>query len=180
MNIYTKVGDKGKTSLIGGKRVEKCCDRLESYGTIDELNSHIGLVFDTCNDEPMRKILSKVQQHLFTIGSQLACENPEEFRLTKVDETHIQFLEQSIDNFAQNLPQLKEFILPAGHSVASQCHIARTVCRRAERCIVRLNEVEQINVNIMVYINRLSDLLFVMARRIIKNNNLQEVTWGKE
>lgn len=179
MKIYTKTGDKGSTSLIGGKRVEKCCDRLESYGTVDELNAHIGLVFDACNDDSVRTILSHIQNDLFTIGALLACEDAEKFKLSSVDENHIQLLEQTIDNYNATLPQLKEFILPAGHSAATQCHVARTVCRRAERCIVKLAGTEDIDMNILMYINRLSDFLFVLARKIMNDNGLSCITWSR-
>jgi len=175
--IYTKTGDKGSTSLIGGKRVEKCCDRLESYGTIDELNAHIGLVFDVCNNEEIRAILSGVQHNLFTIGAQLACEDAEKFRLSTIDAQQIELLEQTIDTYTSALPQLKEFILPAGHPAATQCHVARTVCRRAERCIVKLSETATIDATIVMYINRLSDFLFVLARKILCDNGLSEITW---
>jgi len=179
MKIYTKTGDTGTTSLIGGKRVEKCCDRLDSYGTIDELNAHIGLVFDTCNDDQIRIVLLRVQNNLFTIGALLACEDAEKFRLSTIDAQQIELLEQTIDTYNATLPQLKEFILPAGHPVATQCHIARTVCRRAERCIVKLAETEEIDSNILTYINRLSDFLFVLARKIMCDNGLNELTWSK-
>ncbi len=179
MKIYTKTGDTGKTSLIGGKRIEKCCDRLESYGTIDELNAHIGLVFDTCGDESVRAILSTVQHNLFTIGAQLACEDAEKFHLQKIDVQQIQTLEQAIDNYTAKLPRQKEFILPAGNSMATQCHIARTVCRRAERCIVKLCKKETVDTNIITYVNRLSDFLFVLARKIMNDNNIPEITWRR-
>jgi cob(I)alamin adenosyltransferase len=178
MKIYTKTGDSGKTSLIGGKKVDKCCDRLESYGTIDELNAHIGLVFDTCNDEQVRGVLANVQRNLFTVGAQLACEDAEKFRLSTIDAQQIELLEQTIDNYTANLPQLKDFILPAGYAVATQCHVARTVCRRAERCIIKLNETEAVDANIRIYINRLSDFLFVLSRKIMNDHGFAEVTWS--
>jgi cob(I)alamin adenosyltransferase len=179
MKIYTKTGDAGTTSLIGGTRVVKYHTRLECYGTIDELNAHIGLVFDGCNNESIRTILSRVQHDLFTIGALLACEDAEKFQLSTINQQHIEILEETIDKYTAELPKLHEFILPAGHCVATQCHVARTVCRRAERNIVKLDEIADIDSNILIYINRLSDFLFILARKIMNDNGLKEITWSK-
>ncbi|MDR2962643.1 MAG: cob(I)yrinic acid a,c-diamide adenosyltransferase [Bacteroidales bacterium] len=179
MKIYTKTGDCGKTSLVGGKRVEKYCERLECYGTVDELNAHIGVVHDMCETEDVRTILLRVQNDLFSIGGLLACENAAQFQLPCVDYTHIELLEQTIDRYNEALPQLKSFILPSGNVVASHCHVARTVCRRAERAVVKLAEHETIDTHIAIYLNRLSDFLFVLARKIMNDSGLQEITWKK-
>lgn len=185
MKIYTKTGDSGETSLFGGKRVKKYDLRIESYGTIDELNSHIGLIRDQKIDEVTFISLIKIQKELFSIGAMLATP-PEKEKLKSgknrlqspiigIDE--ISFLEMEIDNMESTLEPMTNFILPGGHPSVSICHIARSVCRRAERIMVQLNEIEGVETNILTYINRLSDYLFVLARKLSMVNGAQEIPW---
>lgn len=180
MKIYTKTGDKGTTSLIGGTKVPKSHLRIEAYGTVDELNSYIGLCKDLLTDEQGKKILLEVQDRLFTIGSSLACDPIKEpkMRIPDLKETDIELLEKEIDRMEEALPAMKNFILPGGHITLSHLHIARCVCRRAERCCVRLEleslEVEEI---IIKYLNRLSDYLFVLSRYTGHQMKVEEIPW---
>jgi len=178
--IYTKTGDKGKTSLIGGTKILKSDLRIEAYGTIDELNSWIGLVNDFINDFSANTILKEIQDRLFTIGSSLACDPEKDTKLIIPDlhEADITLLEKEIDTMNETLPEMKHFILPGGHSSVSVTHIARCVCRRAERYCVNL-ELHDGNVEplIIKYLNRLSDYLFVLARYVGKINNAPEIIW---
>lgn len=178
MKIYTKTGDKGHTSLIGGTRVPKHHLRIETYGTIDELNAHIGLVHDAFPHDHTRNILKEIQDRLFTIGASLASD-PEKSRM-KIPDLHdsdIELLEKEIDQMNEQLPELKSFILPGGNLHSSFCHIARCVCRRAERLAVHLSEREIVNEKIIVYLNRLSDYLFVLARFISHIEQSEETIW---
>lgn len=175
VKIYTKTGDKGTSSLFGGTRVKKYHERLECYGTIDELNAHIGLIIDESNDKSVNELLITIQNILFVAGAYLANENPPEN--SGVNEQHIQLLETQIDTMTQNLPELKNFILPSGHILASRSHVCRTICRRAERHIVRLADDIQIDERIIKFINRLSDFFFVLARKYIYDNGKQEICW---
>jgi cob(I)alamin adenosyltransferase len=176
--IYTKTGDKGTSSLLGGTRVPKYHIRLECYGTIDELNSHIGLIRDSIQDTGVIDLLSRIQHTLFKIGSHLANENPDTRKTPVFSEKDITILEQAIDAYTKELPVLQNFILPGGHTVASYCHIARTVCRRAERAATKLAEEVSFNEQVITYINRLSDYLFVLARKMLKDFNKSEITWN--
>lgn len=178
MKIYTRTGDKGETSLIGGTRVPKDHYRIEAYGTIDELNSYIGLVKDSFEHEHTREILGKLQDRLFSIGSHLAAD-PERSRmvLPQLNEADLVFLEQEIDRMDMVLPALKNFILPGGHPIVSYCHIARCVCRRAERATVKLDHHEKVEPIILHYLNRLSDYLFVLARFIGLELKAPEINW---
>ncbi|MFZ1291490.1 MAG: cob(I)yrinic acid a,c-diamide adenosyltransferase, partial [Melioribacteraceae bacterium] len=165
MKIYTKTGDDGSTSLFGGTRVQKNNIRINAYGTVDELNSVIGLALSYKVSEEVKFELQEIQNTLFQIGSELASpENVKSDLIKKTSEEEISYLESLIDKFDENLPPLKNFILPGGIESASYLHFARTVCRRAERIIVELKEKENINNHILVYLNRSSDLLFVLAR----------------
>lgn len=178
--IYTKTGDKGKTSLIGGTKVLKSSLRIETYGTIDELNSWIGFVNDAITDFSANHILKEIQDRLFTIGSSLACDPEKETKLHIPDlhETDIIVLEKEIDTMNETLPEMKHFILPGGHTAVSITHIARCVCRRAERYCVNLkSQGEQVEPLIIKYLNRLSDYLFVLARYAGKIHSVQEVIW---
>jgi cob(I)alamin adenosyltransferase len=178
--IYTKTGDKGNTSLIGGTKVPKSHLRIEAYGTVDELNSYIGLVRDLLTDETGRTVLQEVQDRLFTIGASLACDPAKETKMSIPDlkDTDITYLEQEIDRMTEALPPMKSFILPGGHPTVSQLHIARCVCRRAERCCVRLEiEGEETEPIILQYINRLSDYLFVLARYAGMQLQVAEIPW---
>ncbi|HPM13689.1 MAG TPA: cob(I)yrinic acid a,c-diamide adenosyltransferase [Bacteroidales bacterium] len=178
MKIYTKTGDKGTSSLLGGTRVAKYHDRLECYGTIDELNSHIGVVRDLCTNDAVCGILARIQHTLFTVGSYLANEKPHERVTPVLTKADIELLENTIDIYTAELPELKNFILPAGHILSSQTHVCRTVCRRAERLIVKLSESVAVEQDVVIYVNRLSDFLFVLARKFLKDVNKQEITWS--
>jgi len=178
MKIYTKTGDKGLTSLIGGIRVVKHHIRIESYGTVDELNSYIGLICD--QDIPVhdKEILKQIQDRLFIIGSSLASD-PEKSRMI-IPDLHladIELLEKEMDNMNETLPELRHFILPGGSSTISYCHIARCVCRRAERITVHLAEESSVDEKVTIYLNRLSDYLFTLARKIGHDNGVPENKW---
>jgi cob(I)alamin adenosyltransferase len=184
MKIYTKSGDSGTTSLFGGERVLKDHLRIESYGTIDELNSYIGLIYvqDICNSH--KDILIEIQKKLFIIGAILATpKHKEHLKNGKnrlkifISEENITFLESMIDTMELSLPTMTHFILPGGNSIVAQCHIARCVCRRAERLLVHLGQNEDVDVLILKYINRLSDFLFVLARKISLEQNAEEIPW---
>lgn len=178
--IYTKTGDNGTTSLIGGTKVPKSHLRIEAYGTVDELNSHIGLCGDLISDVATKKMLLEIQDRLFTIGSSLACDPVKESKLKLPDlkEEDISLIEQEIDRMEATLPAMTSFILPGGHPTVSQLHITRCVARRAERCCVRL-ELESLEVDqvILKYLNRLSDYLFVLSRYIGKLLDAPEIPW---
>jgi cob(I)alamin adenosyltransferase len=178
MKIYTKTGDKGKTSLIGGTRLLKSDDRINAYGTIDELNSHIGLLRDQDVNNNKKDILKEIQDRLFTIGALLASD-PEKSKMKVPDllDNDVKFLEIKIDEMETELVPLKEFVLPGGHQSVSFCHIARCVCRRAERLIVSLQQKEFVPELVVVYLNRLSDYLFVLSRMMCKELKAEEVTW---
>lgn len=178
--IYTKTGDKGSTSLIGGVRVPKSHIRIESYGTVDELNSFMGMVNDLCKNEKISGWIREIQDRLFTIGSALAT-NPDKEVKMKLPDLHdadVKWLEDRIDEMNGALPEMRSFILPGGNLAASTCHAARCVCRRAERICVAMHEQnEYIPELIIQYLNRLSDLLFVLARYIGHINGAEEIPW---
>lgn len=178
--IYTKTGDGGRTSLIGGTKVLKSHARIESYGTVDELNSNIGLCRDLITDKDIRVLLKEIQDRLFTIGSALACDPEKEPKLKIPDlkETDVLFLEDAMDKMDSELPPLQYFIMPGGHPTVSHLHISRCVCRRAERLVVDLLNTEEDHDNLIIkYINRLSDYLFVLARYMATKLNVEEVSW---
>ncbi len=178
--IYTKTGDAGLTGLIGGTRIPKAHIRIESYGTVDELNSHLGLVKDTMQCPAYDAVLKEVQDILFTIGSSLACDPEKEVKMSlpNLYESDVEFLEQHIDAMNEELPPLQKFILPGGHVGASNAHVARCVCRRAERvCVAMQYEGETISPLIIKYINRLSDFLFTLCRYISHVHQATEVEW---
>ena len=178
--IYTKTGDLGNTSLIGGTKVSKANIRIETYGTIDELNSCIGLVGDHCKDEHSKNILKEIQDRLFTIGSSLACDPDKEQKLKIPDlkEEDIILLEKEIDKMNEQLPEMKHFILPGGHISVSTTHVARCVCRRAERWCVNMQEQNLfVDPLIIKYLNRLSDYLFVLARYVGHLLQTPEIAW---
>jgi cob(I)alamin adenosyltransferase len=178
MKIYTKTGDAGKTSLIGGTRVAKYDLRIESYGTVDELSAWIGLIRDQEIDSDISKNLIELQDRLFTIESMLACDTaPSKLNIPEIYEKDIEFLEKEIDFMTGQLPELKSFLLPGGHTTVSYCHLARTVCRRAERLVIRLNEQFDISPLILKYLNRLSDYLFVLSRKIAVDTGAKEILW---
>lgn len=178
MKIYTKTGDNGTTALLGGTRVSKSHLRLEAYGTVDELNSYMGLLGDQEINKARLEELRYIQDRLFTVGASLATAPGKTIGKAPVlEEEDIQLLERAIDAMEEDLPPLRSFILPGGHQSVSFCHIARTVCRRAERNIVVLNEQEKVEEIIIMYLNRLSDYLFVLARKMGKELGAEEVAW---
>ncbi len=182
MKIYTKTGDKATTSLFGGTRVSKHHIRIESYGTIDELNSWLGLIRDQKIDTRSKEILAKIQDKLFTVGAILATEPKKDKRLKipRIDAQDIALLEEEIDSMNEDIPKMTHFILPGGHQTVSYCHIARTVCRRGERIISLLHQNEPLPEKLLAYINRLSDFLFVLARKLSKQLKADEVKWIPE
>lgn len=178
--IYTKTGDKGSTSLIGGVRVLKSHIRIESYGTIDELNSYIGMVNDAAGNEEISSWLREIQDRLFTIGSELATAPNKEVKMKLPDlhEEDVQLLEQWIDKMNEVLPEMRSFIIPGGNLASSTAHVARCVCRRAERLCVHMQEVnEPVDDLVLRYLNRLSDFLFVLSRYITYLNKAEELPW---
>jgi cob(I)alamin adenosyltransferase len=178
MKIYTKTGDKGQTSLIGGTRVPKHHLRIESYGTVDELNSYIGLIRDQQISAHQQQILKEIQDRLFTIGSMLASD-PEKSKM-KIPDLHaedIELLEKEMDAMNEELPELRHFILPGGAQSVSFCHLARCVCRRAERICVHLSEESFVDEQVMIYLNRLSDYLFTLARKLCFDLKIEENKW---
>ncbi|MDR6300491.1 cob(I)yrinic acid a,c-diamide adenosyltransferase [Mesonia maritima] len=188
MKIYTKTGDKGTTALFGGTRVPKSHIRIESYGTVDELNANIGLVRDQEIDQHTKSILKQIQENLFTLGAELATDpakaklknGKERLNISKINTSHLEQLENEIDEMNKNLPEMTHFILPGGHTTVSYCHIARCVCRRAERLTSALYDIEAFDEHILKYLNRLSDYLFVLARKLTKDLNAEEIKWMPE
>jgi len=176
--IYTKGGDKGTTSLLGGTRVPKYHEKIEAYGTVDELTSFIGLIRDQDIDVHYKDVLIEIQNKLFTAEAFIAADKPENtVGLPKITEEDILFLESEIDNMNEYLPELKSFILPGGHSTVSYCHIARTICRRAERLTIKLIDKYKIDQIIVKYLNRLSDYLFVLSRKLSNDLDASETPW---
>jgi len=180
IKIYTKTGDLGTTSLIGGTKVPKSHIRIDTYGTVDELNSWIGVVSDYTPDEQIKAVLKEIQDRLFTVGSSLACDPDKEplMKIPDLKESDIEFLEHQIDQMNTQLPAMKFFVLPGGHLAISQSHVARCVCRRAERCCVNMQE-QDIFVEPLVikYLNRLSDYLFVLSRYLGHQMGVAEIPW---
>ncbi len=180
MKIYTRHGDKGQTSLASGERVAKCCQRLESYGTIDELNSHIGLLIALMPEGEDKTFLGEVQRQMFSVGGNLATDlNNNELRQQLcIPSSQVQAVEQHIDRIESQLPPLRRFVLPAGTQAACQAHVCRTVCRRAEREILRLSESgATTDPQVIAYINRLSDYLFVLSRHLNLQADRKEELW---
>jgi cob(I)alamin adenosyltransferase len=178
MKIYTKTGDQGETSLVYGTRVRKDALRIESYGTVDELNAYIGLVRDQEANATRKEILKEIQDRLFTIGANLATEPDKDHKkIPDLFESDVALLEQEMDKMDAALPELRYFVLPGGHQSVSFCHLARTVCRRAERLCVSLAESESVDLLIIKYLNRLSDYLFVLSRKMSQELNAEEVKW---
>ncbi len=177
IKIYTKTGDQGNTALFGGKRLPKSHVRIEAYGTIDELNAFTGLLRDHLENEQVRERLFDVQNRLFDLGSYLASDPGKQLIQLSLQPNDIQGLENDIDQMEQSLPPLKNFILPGGHPILSYCHIARCVCRRAERQVVALHLHEEVNPIALQYLNRLSDYFFVLGRMLAQDLGIQEVLW---
>ena len=180
MKIYTKGGDKGETGLFGGERVSKDVDRIEAYGTIDELISFIALAVLEIKDIELRSILEKIQGYLFILGSDLSTpdsENNKKFNIPRITEEHSKSLEKDIDHFDSRNNELKNFIIPGGNKGAVKLHVCRTICRRAERRVVTLSKKENIGENILIFLNRLSDLFFVIARYQNKISGIEDTIW---
>ncbi len=185
MKIYTKTGDNGTTALFGGSRVPKHHIRIESYGTVDELNSWLGLVRDQEIDVRSKEILTLIQGQLFTIGAILATDpekatlknGKERLNIPKIENSDIELLEKEMDQMNETLPDMTHFIVPGGHTTVSYCHIARTVCRRAERLATHLHENEPFDERVLSFINRLSDYLFVLARKLSVDLSVEEIKW---
>ena len=177
--VYTRTGDKGTTSLVGGQRVLKSDIRLESYGTVDELNSHIGLLISLLHNAHDLEVLTHIQKLLFVIGSNLATDqsNTELKEASVVHADEVALLEKEIDVIDEALPQLRAFVLPGGCQASAQCHVCRTVCRRAERRILALGEQAEVQPELLQFINRLSDYLFVLARKINIDEKKSEIFW---
>lgn len=180
MKIYTKKGDSGDTSLFGGQRVSKSTERIEAYGNVDELNSLVGLAASYDLSEKGTRYLRKVQEQLFVLGADLATPPTSETRIDRIGTEDIQFLEDAIDELEEHLETLKNFILPGGSQPGATLHVARTVCRRAERATVACQEVDDISGECLKYLNRLSDFLFVIARYENKQAGVREETWKPE
>lgn len=185
MKIYTKTGDQGMTALFGGTRVPKHHIRIQSYGTVDELNSWLGLLRDQEINDQHKEMLMKIQQDLFTVGAILATDpdkavlksGKERLDIPKIGKEDIAMLEQEMDRMDETLPVMTHFILPGGHQAVSYCHIARTVCRRAERMACLLNENQPFDPEVLSYLNRLSDYLFVLSRAFAADLNADEIKW---
>lgn len=182
MKIYTKTGDTGKTSLVSGKRVEKFHLRIECYGTVDELNSALGIVCAHLpSNENEKDFILKIQNQLFNLGALLACDNLKIYqRLPKIFAADIEALEKRIDKYNETLPELKNFILPGGSAAAAFTHLARCICRRAERLTFALNKKQKVDKTNLIYLNRLSDFLFVFSRYLNSRQNIDEIQWKKD
>ena len=177
--VYTRTGDKGQTSIIGGFRVSKASERLEAYGTVDELSSHLGLLAALLPEGDDRNMIIRIQNNLFNVCTNLATDQSKTqlFDSAKLPEGEIELLEQEVDRMMKLLPERQGFILPGGTQAAAQAHVCRTVCRRAERRIVTLSDVAQISQETLQYVNRLSDYLFVLAKIINFNEGKSEIVW---
>lgn len=178
MKIYTKKGDTGTTGLLGGTRVAKHDHRIDTYGTLDELNAHLGMLRDYDEVDEFQQIIIEIQENLFTLGSQLAADPyHNKFELPNISDNAVGRLEVQIDLMDEKLPELKNFILPGGHKAISQCHICRTVCRRAERMASALSEASKVDPMVIQYLNRLSDYLFTLARMLGQKTGAEETPW---
>ena len=178
LKVYTKTGDNGKTSLIGGTRVKKFDERIEAYGTVDELNSFIGLLRDQEIDNHSKDILYEIQNRLFDLESLLANDKSNKnIKLPQLQKSDIELLEREIDKMNENLPELRSFILPGGHQIVSLCHICRTVCRRAERQTIKAAEKFPVEPLEIKYLNRLSDYFFILGRKFAMDLKIKETTW---
>ena len=188
MKIYTKTGDEGMTALFGGTRVPKHNIRIQSYGTVDELNAWLGLLRDQDIAKEYRQLLMKIQENLFTAGAILATDpdkallksGKERLNIPKISPADVSLLENEMDKMDASLPAMTHFVLPGGHSTVSYCHIARTVCRRAERMVCLLHENQPIDATVLSYLNRLSDFLFVLSRKLSYDLKAEEIKWIPE
>ena len=180
LKIYTKAGDRGKTSLFGGTKLSKDDIRIEAYGTVDELNAHLGLLKENIKDNHWESMLLGIQNNLFVIGSNLAVDPNHNFDLPTISESDVEILEEEIDKMQENLRPLKHFVLPGGNLKAAHAHVARTVCRRSERRVVTLSNESTVDDLILKYLNRLSDYLFVLSRAIVAKAQDDEVYWNSQ
>jgi len=178
MKIYTKTGDQGETAIFGGKRLPKNDLRIEAYGTVDELNAYLGLIRDYTSSSSIRPLLKEIQDRLFTLGSILASDPDKALSTPDLQSEDIILLEQQMDAFNEQLEPLRNFILPGGHPLVSHCHVARCICRRAERRVVSLSQEAAVPGIIIQYLNRLSDFLFVLARKLANDLEVREVVWN--
>lgn len=181
MKIYTKTGDKGKTSLLGGSRVAKYHLRIEAYGTVDELNAQIGVLRSGEINNDIKEVLISIQSMLFTAGSQLATEpGKAKVKIPTLKEEAITFLENQIDKMEEDLPPMRNFVLPGGHPSVAAAHVARTVCRRAERIVLHLKDESDVPEPVTIFLNRLSDFLFVLSRKLSQDLGAKEMPWIAE
>ena len=181
MKIYTKKGDSGHTSLIDGQIVNKHNLSVDAYGTVDELNSFLGLLKDYIKDETIKDILNNIQPKLFSIGSILASgKNQDILEKVKIEKKDVKYIEFHIDSMNNELPELKNFIIPGGHKISSYSHVCRSICRRAERRISELNNEQSVDPNILSYINRLSDFFFVLSRYLMYSDKIEETRWESD
>lgn len=182
MKIYTRRGDRGETGLFGGQRVSKASRRVAAYGTVDEANSHLGVALSLLPDSPLRPLILSLQEQLFALGADLATPphpSKGQGRVPRIGDEHVSLLEKHIDDLEESLPPLKTFILPGGHPAAAHLHVARAVCRRAERLAVAARkEGETISDAVLSYLNRLSDLLFVLARAVNSETGTADIPWN--
>lgn len=176
--IYTKTGDKGETALFGGRRVLKSHLRVDAYGTVDELNSFVGWLRDSVENQHLREVLAQIQHRLFTVGAHLASDPAKHPPVPDLLSADVELLEKEMDAIDANLPPLKNFILPGGHPTVSICHVCRTVCRRAERLAVALHENEPVEDVVFQYLNRLSDYFFMLSRQLAQDLGAEEVIWN--
>ena len=179
--VYTKTGDKGMTSLVGGVRISKCDDRLEAYGTVDELNSFIGLLAVDVSDESVLSTLYRIQSVLFNVGTHLATDQAQTplYDSAKLPEGEVAFIEHEIDTILQELPERLGFVLPGGGRAGASCHVCRTVCRRAERRVLKLAQKAPVGDEIIIYLNRLSDYFFVLSKKLNFIDGIEEKIWSK-
>ena len=181
MKIYTKTGDSGQTGLFGGPRVSKDDPRIEAYGTVDELNSVLGIARAATLPEDLDALIARIQNELFSVGAELATPKPDAAGVRIIQSAHIEAIEKAIDHYESSLEPLKQFVLPGGTPAAAALHLARTVCRRAERCVITLVKQpgESVSAEIVIYLNRISDLLFVLARAVNQQSGVADIPWEK-
>lgn len=179
MKIYTKTGDDGTTGIQNGARISKTDSRIQAYGMVDEINSFLGIILSKLDEKDLENLITKIQNDLFVVGSDLS--NPDlKNTQNRVNDEMIKTLEENIDNLEKKLPPITKFILPGGHEIAALVHVSRSITRRAEIFVIFLSEKEKINNNCIIYLNRLSDLLFVIARTINQRKNVKDVIWNSK
>ncbi|MCG8696449.1 MAG: cob(I)yrinic acid a,c-diamide adenosyltransferase [Bacteroidales bacterium] len=177
MKVYTKTGDRGSTSLVGGKRVSKSHIRIDAYGTVDELIAYLGLLRDMMDEAGISHQVIRLQEQNMVTSAILASDDETAFKLPSLNSEDIRWLEDEIDKMEETLPQLTHFVLPGGNNIVSTIHIVRTICRRAERIIIALNETQKVPESVLIYYNRLSDYFFVLARKVTHDLKVEEIRW---